>query len=140
MKYTPIIATLIVMAGLATAFQVHAKETKPRYNLNFAFGKETSVSIEVSATDIFHVVTRQGKESYDISGTTIPQHGKVVVRIVTCKQIHTPVLGPNNMTADSTHGMSIDSVVFLRPGGEPVPMGGLNGESFTVTLSPAKAQ
>lgn len=140
MKYMPTIAALVVVAGLATAFTVDAKVSQPRYNLDFAFGTENSVRVEVGATDTFHVVTRRGKESYEVSGTTIPRRDRIAAQIVTYKEVRTPVEGPNQTIAYSRSRSGNSSVILLRPGGEPVSVGGSDSEPFTLTLSPVESR
>ncbi|MBC8136886.1 MAG: hypothetical protein H8F28_13460 [Fibrella sp.] len=140
MKYTPTIAALVVITGLATAFHVQARESEPRYNLDFAFGTENSMRVEVGATDTFHVVTRRGKESYEVRGSTVYQNDKVAARITTLKEVRTPVTGPDNRTADSAVKSEVSSVIFLTPGGDPVSVGGSNEEPFTLKLSPVEVR
>ncbi|MBC7809217.1 MAG: hypothetical protein H7145_24040 [Akkermansiaceae bacterium] len=140
MKYTPILAVFAVIAGLATAYHVDARVPEPRYNLDFAFGTDSSIRVEVGATDTFHVVTRRGREVYEVSGTTVPERDNIVARIATGKAVSETVKGPNKAVGDATRRSSVNSVILLVPGGEPVAVGGSRGEPFSVALSPVETK
>ena len=69
----------------------------------------------------------------------VPKAGQLAAQLQVGKTVSTPVPGLNNTVADKTSTKSADTLVFLRPGGEPTPIRGTDKEQFMVTLTPAKA-
>ena len=139
-KYTPIIAALVAVTGLTTAYQVYAKVTTPRYNLKFAFGDHTELSIEVAASDTFHVESRVDDKTFAVSGTLVPDHDSFAVNVTTSKEVREAVSGPNNSLGTTAKRQRCGALIILRPDGSHMPVGGNVDEPFTMSLSPARVR